>query len=832
MGTKKWVRLTFLTLLFYSWALKAQSAETAQNQGWHKLYNNAVSDNGKWVFFTRTYDDGKSEGVLQSTTTLQPFIIETAGKFNLDNQYFMALNSKKELLVKHLISGTEKTFKEVSDFDYDAASATILMMSGNSVRLLDLKINKEICFTDIIKMENITGTSCTFLSKGGEILLLNRNTGTEATVLNKDGSLLASIADTEKHYIKLLWRNQAGYWIQTINYFGTTVWSPKKITFEPTVGFLSFLSEKTLMEKKPLLPERSKTGDTVEVWSSSDKALKPRLMNMASAAQNITLHDFTGKVSSAKTYRNFTTEHFLVFDDAYLLEVSELENYDYKINDVSPRPKIRLRNRKTDKIEMEVQEVRNFYPSAKLGFLLYFRGRDWYRYDISSRKTANLTSALNADFYSFDRLNTEVLFPVSSPWFSSDYQFLYLTSENAVWQYDIKKRRIIEITDDAGKNYSFRIVAPFKEGGVSKMKWHRNPVLQTKHLVLEVSEKSELKQGLALWKDNRLRIISPPVVQSITYIRVGQQALSYVIQNANLPPKVIVYPFSTNIEKTVYDSGKKMSNSHFPSTELRIWTDITGEKTYTTIVLPPDYSPEKKYPAIVRVYENEAKGYTEFEFPSFRNYTGFNRALMAVKGYIVILPRITYSKNQVGKSAVQAVEETVKQVQSWYSVDPTNIGIIGHSFGGYETNYILTQSSMFKTAVSGSGIADIISDYFTVHKMYHNSNISRYTNEQFSFSDGFFALKNDYLQNNPILMADQITTPLLLWSGNKDEHVEWRQSVEMFMALSSLKKEVRLLLFPDDPHVLIKPKNQIEATEKILQWFDYYLKNGKKPTWF
>ena len=116
--------------------------------------------------------------------------------------------------------------------------------------------------------------------------------------------------------------------------------------------------------------------------------------------------------------------------------------------------------------------------------------------------------------------------------------------------------------------------------------------------------------------------------------------------------------------------------------------------------------------------------------------------------------------------------------------------------------------------------------------MYHNSNISRYTNEQFSFSDGFFALKNDYLQNNPILMADQITTPLLLWSGNKDEHVEWRQSVEMFMALSSLKKEVRLLLFPDDPHVLIKPKNQIEATEKILQWFDYYLKNGKKPTWF
>ena len=154
-----------------------------------------------------------------------------------------------------------------------------------------------------------------------------------------------------------------------------------------------------------------------------------------------------------------------------------------------------------------------------------------------------------------------------------------------------------------------------------------------------------------------------------------------------------------------------------------------------------------------------------------------------MEGYIVILPRIIYSENRVGKSAVESVEETVKKVQSWYSVDSANIGIIGHSFGGYETNYILTQSSLFKTAVSGSGIADLISDYFTVHKMYLNSNISRYTNEQFGFSDGFFALKKEYLENNPILMADQIKTPLLLWSGNKDEHVEWRQSVGMFMTL-------------------------------------------------
>lgn len=186
----------------------------------------------------------------------------------------------------------------------------------------------------------------------------------------------------------------------------------------------------------------------------------------------------------------------------------------------------------------------------------------------------------------------------------------------------------------------------------------------------------------------------------------------------------------------------------------------------------------------------------------------------------------------MGESALQSVEETVKKVQTWFSVDAKNIGLIGHSFGGYETNYIITQSNMFKTAISGGSIANIISDYFTVHKMYKNSNISRYTNEQFSFTGEFYNLKKKYEQNNPILMADQIKIPLLLWSGKDDDHVECRQSVEMFMALASLNKEVRLLLFPHDPHVLSKPENQVEATIRINEWFGYFLKNEKKPLWY
>lgn len=814
--------------------LKAQSVVAEKDITWHNIMNRAVSDDGRWVYFTKIYDDTKSEGVLHDTKTTKNRTTGAGGKFYLDNSYFIVLNANRGLHFIDLKRNTEKIFNEVSGFEYDAQTETLLLQEASGVRWINLKSDRERRFPSITKMENIKGTSYTFLSNESETLLLNRSTGTHVSVLKKSGKLLASVADPQTRHIKLVSQDEAGYWIHSMDYSGKAVSPPKKMTFGTAPKDLVFLSQNTLMEKNPLVKAGSGAGDTVEVWSSTDRALKPKLMRMRNAAETATLHDLSVRNAPPQTYRNFTTEHYLVFDDAYLLEVSELENYDFKINDIAPRPKIILRNRNNREVEMEVQEVQTVYPSsANMNYIVYFKSRDWYLYDVATRRTVNITAPLTAEFYRLDRLNTTVQYPADMPRFSPDYRYIYLTSERDIWKYDVRTGLSEKLTDYSDKKIAFRIVEPLEGANVLRMKWNNNPVLMNDYLVLLMMNKeTQIHHGLAVWKEKKLRIISPPAPQLIDKIRKSHGLVSYVIQNANTPPKLMVYELGNSKEKTVHDSGKGLYTAAYPKTEMREWTNPKNERTYTTVVLPPGYSPEKKYPVIMRIYENEARRFREFEFPTYRNPTGFNRILSAMEGYIVILPRITFSKNKVGSSAVQAVEETVKKMQSWYSLDPDNIGIIGHSFGGYETNYIVTQSSMFKTAVSGSGIADIVSDYLTVHKMYQNSNISRYTNEQFGFSDGFYKLKKEYLENSPVLMADQIKTPLLLWSGKNDEHVEWRQSVEMFVALASLKKEVRLLLFPDDPHVLVKPKNQTEATQKILQWFDYYLKNGRKPEWF
>lgn len=81
-----------------------------------------------------------------------------------------------------------------------------------------------------------------------------------------------------------------------------------------------------------------------------------------------------------------------------------------------------------------------------------------------------------------------------------------------------------------------------------------------------------------------------------------------------------------------------------------------------------------------------------------------------------------------------------------------------------------------------------------------------------------------YFNNNPVFSADKINTPLLLWVGKEDRHVDFEQSIAMFVGLRSLNKPVELMLFPQEGHTLMKPENQKKATEYFLKWFNHYLK--------
>lgn len=157
---------------------------------------------------------------------------------------------------------------------------------------------------------------------------------------------------------------------------------------------------------------------------------------------------------------------------------------------------------------------------------------------------------------------------------------------------------------------------------------------------------------------------------------------------------------------------------------------------------------------------------------------------------------------------------------------------MGHSFGGYESNFIITQTNIFAAAVSGASISDLAGAYLLVEEESGIPWAVRFQeNVQWRMGKSLFQDPDLYYKNSPVSNAAAIKTPLLLWTGKEDFHVHWYQTVTMYMALRILEKNGTMLLYPEERHDLQQQKNQKDLGEKILQWFNYYLKKEQPSSW-
>ena len=96
------------------------------------------------------------------------------------------------------------------------------------------------------------------------------------------------------------------------------------------------------------------------------------------------------------------------------------------------------------------------------------------------------------------------------------------------------------------------------------------------------------------------------------------------------------------------------------------------------------------------------------------NMHGFNILRYVTNGYFVLLPDIEYSIGKPGISALKSVTGLVRKVLKYEYIDKSRIGLIGHSFGGYEAAFIATQTDMFRTVVAGAPVTDLVSWYHDI----------------------------------------------------------------------------------------------------------------------
>jgi dipeptidyl aminopeptidase/acylaminoacyl peptidase len=264
------------------------------------------------------------------------------------------------------------------------------------------------------------------------------------------------------------------------------------------------------------------------------------------------------------------------------------------------------------------------------------------------------------------------------------------------------------------------------------------------------------------------------------------------------------------------------------TSELVTWKSLDGHTLKGVLYKPENFSPKFKYPLIFNYYERLSDRLHVFMNP--RLVTTLDIPWFVSHGFLVFTPDIYYIIGYPGQSAYNAIVSAANYlcIQPW--VNSKRLGLMGASWGGYETNYLITHTKLFSAAMSCAGPSDFVGDYGSLRSM-DMSCQPLYEVWQSRIGKTIWERPDLYIKNSPIFGADKVTTPVLLVNNKGDKSVSFIQGVELFTALRRLHKKAWLLQYDGEGHAIVDRKALCDYNIRIAQFFNHYLKGDPAPTW-
>ena len=280
----------------------------------------------------------------------------------------------------------------------------------------------------------------------------------------------------------------------------------------------------------------------------------------------------------------------------------------------------------------------------------------------------------------------------------------------------------------------------------------------------------------------------------------------------------------------ISEANPQQKDYHWGSIELVSWTSLEGETLQGLLVKPDNFDPTKKYPMIVNFYERSSDGLHNHRAP-VPNRSQITYASYASRGYLVFNPDIPYKIGYPGESAFNSVVSGVTHLMDKGFVDKDRVALQGHSWGGYQIAYILTRTNMFRCAESGAPVVNMLSAYGGIRWGPGVSRQFQYEHQQSRIGGSIWEYPIRFMENSPIFALDKINTPVLIMHNDEDAAVPWEQGIEFFTALRRLDRKVWMLNYNGEPHWPVKRQNRVDFQHRMMQFFDYYLKDAPMPRW-
>jgi len=306
----------------------------------------------------------------------------------------------------------------------------------------------------------------------------------------------------------------------------------------------------------------------------------------------------------------------------------------------------------------------------------------------------------------------------------------------------------------------------------------------------------------------------------------GSRTLAYVRQSAEACPQVWVSDIAFARPRQITEMNPQFAQVPMGASRLVEWRGLEGEVMHGALLLPPGYQPGQRVPLVVYLYGDDrlSGDLHKFGFNDQILMPYENMQLLATRGYAVLRPDTRTREHTPMVDIAAGIMPAVDRLVELGIADPARLGIMGRSYGGYSVMAVLVQTQRFKAAIEVCGQTNLFGVYREMDPRGHTWKISWAEEHQGKLRATPWAARERYIENSPFFYLDRVTTPVLIAHGTKDTAVAIEAGDELFMALRRLGKTVEYAKYLGEAHVITERDNMIDYANRMVEWFDRWLK--------
>lgn len=482
---------------------------------------------------------------------------------------------------------------------------------------------------------------------------------------------------------------------------------------------------------------------------------------------------------------------------------------------------VSLTGQKT-KVAERVSSPYSVSPSNE--HFVYAKDEKLFLYAIKENKSVEITLPVGHSFFNEeDDHPTPALRAYGFAAWSEDSKSAIINSQFDLWLLDVKTGKLTQMTNGRDQKLQHRLVT---------RDWRNPEFKKSDELIISLFSEKTKDSGygtLSIGKAMQTVILEPRSVGGFSFSEEGS-GMMYTKQNFDESPNKFYRSSPTASESKLTETNPQQNDFYWTKAELITYTNYAGKELQGILYYPAGYEAGKKYPMITYIYEKLSSGFHSYPNPRIEDY--YNTGFFTQNGYFVLRPDIEFKASDPGRSSARSLEAVVAEVVKTGMIEEKKVGLIGHSWGGYQANFVPTETDIFAASVAGAGLTNLISMYGAISPAFGGAPESgHFEVSQERMVQPPYEIPEAYMNNSAVVNVHKLKTPILMEVGDDDTNVNMRQSMEYYNVGRRAGKEMVLLIYAKEGHGLRNKKNQIDYHNRIMQWFGHYLKGEAAPFW-